>query len=191
MIDLMLKKYLKKMFLLILILLKSNFVLADPPFAPMLHDFSPVHEYELKAVFLYSLGHFVTWPSGSMNNGYFLICVLGKDPFQGSLELATSGKQLQGQPVKLRYLKRVEEGLDCQTIFISQSEEPFLPNILPTLERYPILTVSDMTYFLSEGGMVRFVIQEDRVRLQINKTNAKKVGLSISSRLLAVADIFK
>ncbi len=187
----MFKKYLKKILLLILILLKSNLVLADLFFASMPPDFSPVHEYELKAVFLYSLGHFISWPPASINNGYFLICVLGQDPFQTSLELATVGKQLQGQPVKLRYLKRVEEGLDCQIIFISQSEEPSLPNILPTLENYPILTVSDMTYFLSEGGMVRFIIKDDKVRLQINKTNAKKVGLAISSRLLAVADIFK
>jgi hypothetical protein len=179
------------MFLLILILLKSNFVLADPPSTSISPDFSPVHEYELKAVFLYNLGHFVTWQPNSMNNGYFLICVLGKDPFQNSLELATSGKQLQGQPVKLRYLKRVEEGLDCQTMFISQSEERSISSILLTLEKYPILTVSDMTNFLSEGGMVSFVINNDRVRLQINKTNANKVGLNISSRLFAVADIFK
>lgn len=184
------KKYLKRIFLLILIVLKSNFVfLAKSVASPT--DFLPVHEYELKAVFLYSLGHFITWPAGSINNGYFLICVLGKDPFQGSLELATSGKQLQGQPIKLRYLKRVEEGLDCQTMFISQSEEPSLQNILPILEKYPILTVSDMTYFLAEGGMVRFTINDDKVRLQINKTNANKVGLAISSRLLSVADIFK
>jgi len=181
------KKYLK-LFLLILVALKSNFFLVDSAAS---FEFNPVHEYELKAVFLYNLGHFVTWPAGSMNHGYFLICVLVKDPFLGSLELATFGKQLQGQPVKLRYLKRVEESLDCQVVFISQSEEPSLSNILPTLEKYPILTVSDMTHFLNEGGMVRFVIQDDRVRLQVNKTNLKKVGLTISSRLLSLTDVFK
>jgi hypothetical protein len=181
------KKYLK-LFLLILISLKSNFFLEDSSAS---FEFNPVHEHELKAVFLYNLGHFVTWKATSINNGYFLICVLGKDPFLGSLELAILGKQLQGQPVKLRYLKRVEESLDCQVVFISQSEESSLPNILHTLEKYPILTVSDMTHFLNEGGMIRFVIQDDRVRLQINKTNANKVGLTISSRLLSLADIFK
>ena len=177
-----------RIFLLILIALKSNFFLVSGVASV---DFNPVHEYELKAVFLHNLGHFVTWPADSMNSGYFLICVLGKDPFLGSLDLATSGKQLQGQPVKLRYLKRVEESLDCQVVFISQSEEPSLPNILPTLEKYPILTVSDMTHFLNEGGMIRFVIQDEKVRLQINKINANKVGLTISSRLLSLADIFK
>jgi hypothetical protein len=188
------KKYLKYFFLLILIALKSNFAFAAKEsilVSSMTVDFLPVSEYELKAVFLYNLGHFVSWPPQSINNGYFLICVLGKDPFQGMLELATSGKQLHNQPVKLRYLKRVEEGLDCQIVFISQSEEQSLSSILLTLEKYPILTVSDMNYFLNEGGMVRFLIHDDRVRLQINKTNAKKVNLMISSRLLALADVFK
>lgn len=154
-------------------------------------DFLPVQEYELKAVFLYNLGHFVSWPPQSINNGYFLICVLGKDPFQGSLEFATAGKQLYNQSVKLRYLKRVEEGLDCQIVFISQSEEPFVSSVIPTLEKYPILTVSDMPNFLNEGGMVRFVIQDDKVKLHINKTNTKKSNLNISARLSAVAEIFK
>lgn len=154
-------------------------------------DFFPVQEYELKAVFLYNLGHFVSWPPKSMNNGYFLICVLGKDPFQNSLDLATNGKQLHNQSVKLRYLKRVEEGLDCQVVFISSSEEPFISSIVSTLEKYPILTVSDTHNFLNEGGMIRFAIQDGKVKLHINKTNIKKVNLNISARLLAVAEVFK
>jgi hypothetical protein len=168
-------------------MLKSNHFLVNNTRA----DFTPVHEYELKAVFLYNLGHFITYPPNTINSGYFSICVLGKDPFQGSLELASSGKQLHSQTVKLRYLQRVEESLDCQIVFISQSEEPILSNILPIFERYPILTVSDIPYFLSEGGMVRFVIRDDKVRLQIHQTNLSKAGLSASAKLLALADIFK
>ena len=174
-------------FFLTLLTLKSNFFLARNAYA----DFTPVHEYELKAVFLYNLGHFISYPPESINSGYFSICLLGKDPFQGSLELATSGKQLHGQPVKLRYLKRLEESLDCQIVFISQSEEPILSNILPILEKYPILTVSDIPYFLSEGGMIRFAIQDSKVRLQIHQTNLNKTGLNASAKLFALADIFR
>jgi|WetSurMetagenome_2_1015567.scaffolds.fasta_scaffold29021_4 hypothetical protein len=184
------KKYLKQVFLSILIALNCNLTLAgNVVTVSMSAEFFPVHEYELKAVFLYNLGQFVTWSPNSISNGYFLICVLGKDPFQGSLELAISGKQLHNQPVKLRYLKRVEEGLDCQIIFVSSSEEPFLSSILPVLEKYPILTVSDSNRFLSEGGMIRFMIHEDKIRLQINQANIKKPNLTISSKLLALADV--
>lgn len=190
----MCKKYLQYFFFVIFLALKNNSPLAATEFStvsPLTVDFLPVSEYELKAAFLYNLGHFVSWPPNAMNNGYFLICVLGKDPFQGMLELAISGKQLHHQPIKLRYLKRVEEGLDCQIIFISQSEEQSLSSILPALEKHPILTVSDINHFLDEGGMIRFLVRDDRVRLQINKTNANKAELVISSKLLTLAEILK
>jgi YfiR/HmsC-like len=51
-----------------------------------------------------------------------------------------------------------------------------------------ILTVSDADGFTQRGGIVRFVTQNDHVKLRINVEAAKAAGLTISSKLLRVAD---
>ena len=53
--------------------------------------------------------------------------------------------------------------------------------------RGPILTVGETAQFLREGGMVRFYLQNNNVRFQINQKNAEAAGLKVSSQLLALA----
>ena len=40
---------------------------------------------------------------------------------------------------------------------------------------------------MRDGGMIAFVIENRRVRFEINQTAAEKAGIKLSSRLLSVA----
>ena len=53
--------------------------------------------------------------------------------------------------------------------------------------RGPVLTVGETAQFLRDGGMVRFYLQNNKVRFQINQKNAEAAGLKVSSQLLALA----
>ena len=53
-------------------------------------------EYDVKAAFLYNFTKFVDWPPASFPDPNSLkICVLGDDPFGGSLE-TVAGEQVGG-----------------------------------------------------------------------------------------------
>ncbi len=51
----------------------------------------------------------------------------------------------------------------------------------------PTLTVGETSGFLTQGGMIRFFLENNRVRFSINQTIAESAGLQISSRLLRLA----
>jgi hypothetical protein len=51
----------------------------------------------------------------------------------------------------------------------------------------PVLTVGETANFLSEGGMIRFHLEEGKVRFDINLGAADSSHLKISSRLLLLA----
>ena len=51
------------------------------------------------------------------------------------------------------------------------------------------LTVSDAENFARRGGMIRFVNENNKVRLRINVGAAREAGLTISSKLLRPAEI--
>jgi hypothetical protein len=145
--------------------------------------------YEVKAAYLYNFGKFVEWPAKvtAGNNEPFMICVLGKDPFGASLDATIAGEAIDGRSVLAKRLSKPQEALNCRVLFISSSEDVQLKEILSTLEKASVLTVSDMSQFTRRGGMIQFVDDANRVRFEVNLTVAERAGLTLSSQLLKVA----
>jgi hypothetical protein len=147
-------------------------------------------EYEVKAVYLFNFAKFVEWPSipaDEGEEGRFTLCVLGRDPFGRLLDRALAGETLHGRRAATRRIATAQEASSCRMVFISESETGRLEQVLRTLGEESILTVSDMDDFSSRGGMIQLVLEEDRVRFEVNLTAATKAGLALSSELLKVA----
>ncbi|WP_069470462.1 YfiR family protein [Candidatus Marithrix sp. Canyon 246] len=149
------------------------------------------YEYQLKAVFLYNFVYFVRWPPIAFSKKYanFNICVLGKDPFEKELDMAVENETVDRRIVKIIRLKNITHASSCQILFVSKSERNNLRKIYAYLQRYPILTVSDIKNFAIKGGMVEFYNVGRRVRFYIAPNNAKAVGLKISANLLYIAKL--
>jgi hypothetical protein len=59
--------------------------------------------------------------------------------------------------------------------------------MLALLKQAPVLTVGEGERFLSLGGHIAFVVENNRVRFDVNKDAIDRTGLTISSKLLRVA----
>jgi hypothetical protein len=77
--------------------------------------------------------------------------------------------------------------LDCRVLYISASEDGRLKEILAGLDKSGVLTVSDIPQFSQRGGMIQFVLVGNKLRFEVNLTNAQTAGLTLSSDLLKVA----
>jgi len=53
----------------------------------------------------------------------------------------------------------------------------------------PILTVGETPGFAERGGVIRFTLEDNRVRFEVNVDAAHQADLNISSRLLTLAKI--
>jgi hypothetical protein len=146
-------------------------------------------EYAVKATYLFNFARFVEWPAGATPSAEtsFAICVLGQDPFGQALDATLAGQAVDGKPVVPKRISRAEDSVDCRILFISPSEAARLKEILTTVNRSGVLTVSDMPQFAKRGGMIQFVLDGNRVRFEVNLTNARDAGLTLSSELLKVA----
>ena len=145
-------------------------------------------EYQVKTVYLYNFARFVEWPRNpDTKNDTFAICVLGQDPFGPSLDTTLAGEIIDRKRVAARRISDAKDAASCNVLFISSSEEPRLKTTLSTLDRTPVLTVSDIPQFSQRGGMIQFVLEGNRVRFEVNLTAAQNAGLTLSSELLKVA----
>ena len=144
---------------------------------------------QVEAVFLFYFSQFVDWPPTAFADGRapIVIGVLGEDPFGGALDQAVAGEQVNGRPVVVRRYKSIADATGCQILYISSSEAPQLAQIMSALKGRDVLTVSDLDHFVQSGGMVRFILVDQHVRLLINPQAAQAAGLKLSSKLLRAA----
>lgn len=170
----------------ILILAIAIFILG---FTPPQKLESP--EYQVKAVFLFNFAQFVEWPANTFpeENSPIVIGVLGQDPFGSYLDETVQGEEVNGHPLAIQRFHLSSEIKDCHILFIHRNMVPKLERVLKDLEGKKILTVSDGNNFTKQGGMVRFVTENNKIKFRINLEAVKASDITISSKLLRLAEI--
>jgi len=111
----------------------------------------------------------------------------GLDPLDETLR----GERLGARPFEVRRYRQWRDIEGCEILFISRSEGDQIGEIVTGLRNRPILTVSDTDDFARRGGMIQFVTDKGRIRLRINLEAAQAANLTISSKLLRVAEIVR
>jgi uncharacterized protein DUF4154 len=146
-------------------------------------------EYQVEAAYLYNFSRFVEWPApaAATANDAFTICVLGEDPFGPALDAVLAGEKIGNRSVVAKRISTARESAGCQILFISSSEATRLNKIIEALDKTAVLTVSDIPQFAQRHGMIQFVLEENRIRFEVNLTAAQRAGLMLSSELLKVA----
>jgi hypothetical protein len=152
---------------------------------------SSAGEYQVKAAFLFNFAKFVEWPTGSFSDASapLQICVFGRDPFGEELRNITTGKTVNGRKLEVDIVVDLQHARSCHILFIASSVRMPTKQIAEGLRGASVLTVGDSQGFAEQGGMINFVLENDRVQFEVNRKAADQAGLKISSKLLSVAKL--
>jgi YfiR/HmsC-like len=178
----------------ILIVVLSMTLNWAPPADAQAGDASDSSEYLIKAGFIYNFAKFVDWPSTSFSqpDAPIVIGVLGTDPFGNVLDRIVADKKIGSRGFVVRrykWGKDLKDLRDCQILFVSASEKAHTDEIVEFVKWLPILTIGETPGFAERGGVIRFTLEDNRVRFEVNVDAAHKANLNISSRLLTLAKI--
>lgn len=143
----------------------------------------PAAEYQIKAAFLYKFGSYVEWPDEAGGDA-FTIAVTGADDLAAYLADMVRGRRLNGKPIEVRTLEPGETAPDIQVLFVGKSVQGAMSSILSGFRGRPVLTVTEAD---TAGGIINFVVVNNRVRFDIALGSAEQRKLRISARLLEVA----
>jgi YfiR/HmsC-like len=148
-------------------------------------------EYQVKAAFLFNFAKFIDWPADAFPNADapLQICVLGQDPFGRDFEQVIEDKAVNGHRLEVAHPDGVPQSRACQILFIGASEKQRVREILHGLRGASVLTVGETPGFAAMGGVINFVLDENRVRFEINVKAAERAHLKLSARLLTVAKL--
>ena len=147
-------------------------------------------EYPVKATYLYKLAPFVEWwPAAAFASptAPLDICVLGHDPFGPILDRAVAGQQIGERPLAVWRLEAAEAGAGCHVMYVAGSPAQSAAQALEAVRGAPVLTVTDAAQGPSRKGVVHFVLQDNRVRFEIDDQAAAEQGLRVSYKQLSLA----
>jgi hypothetical protein len=149
----------------------------------------PAGEYQVKALFLYNFAKFVDWPPSNFASPQdsFTLCVVGEDPFGGELDRAVVDKTIKGRRVSVKRISNAQDARACQIAFIGSTNEKRVKKLLEELSFASVLTVGDGSGFTDWGGIVKFTLDDNKIRFEINIDAAERARLKISSQLLSLA----
>jgi len=166
-------------------------------------------EKQIKAAFLYNFINFVDWPEEKMpdNDEPITIGIIGNGGFIKAFD-PVKDKQIKDKKIVIKFFKDVNE-LErlkdennseyeqtigslkkCHVVFLCAHKSMSTDNlakIIDALKNAPVLTVGEQADFLENGGNINFLMEDKKVRFEINLNSAKQNNLNIRSKLVKLA----
>lgn len=143
-------------------------------------------EQDIKAAYLYNFIKFIAWP-GIEDQTDFTLCIIGDDPANEKLK-ALNSRPIHQLKLQIKHFYTPTSNTRCHVVFIGESETKFIDKIIKFYSHTPTLTVSSTEGFIHKGGMIGFITLGNIIRFDINLKQAKNSQLSISSKLLELAN---
>jgi hypothetical protein len=151
-------------------------------------------EYKVKAAFLYNFLKFVEWPAdqGVETTAPITVGIVCNDEHANSFdEIAT--RKVKDRSIIIKKFADVttpeaKAGLaKCQLIYVTASLRDISKDIIALTRKQPVLVVGESEGFIEAGGIINFVMQDNKVCFEINADSADEANLKIASQLLRLA----
>lgn len=147
------------------------------------------NEIKLKMLYLYNFSKLTQWPKDkqSSSDEEFNICIYGDHQYIAAAK-SLRKKTIKKQPIKILPITTTEQIIVCHTLFISQNS-PANKKFIKQASRHSVLTVSDDNMFINNGGIIKLITINNKIRFEINIVQMNNVSLEISSKLLRLAKV--
>ena len=145
----------------------------------------------MKAAAFYNIVTFTDWPASSFtsSDAPLVIGILGQGPVATVLDALVANETWHGRRVIVKHFAAPAAARNCHVLFIARSEQGRWRTISRHFAKRPVLTVSDVDDFARQGGVVQLGVDRNKLHLIVNMTAARNNGLTISSKVLRLAEV--
>lgn len=143
---------------------------------------------KFKAMFIYNFTKQIAWPA-SDKSGDFIICVVNQNDLLNNIKTVTTGRTVGAQPITVVGVKSVDEISKCHILYLSfaDSKADKLESAIAKLGSASSLIITDRPGALKNGSCINFLIVDDKIKFELNKSAASERKLQISSQLESMA----
>ena len=142
---------------------------------------------KLKASYIYNFTKYINWPD-KYKEGNFVIGVLGTSTFYNDLTALLSTKTVGSQKFEIKSFTSAESvsGI-CHILFVPVENSSMLPDVLKKMKGKSTLIVTEKPGLAKQGSAINFVVENNKQKFELNKSNIEKYSLKVSSTLTSLA----
>jgi hypothetical protein len=144
----------------------------------------------VQANIIYRFTKYINWPDDK-RTGDFVIGVVGDAPLYDELKIFIANKTAAGRPFVIKQFSGTAAAYNCHILFVCEDESANVKRIAAKTAGTPTLLVTEAEGLSHKGACINFVIIDDHLKLEINKTNIENRRLGIASELLNLGIIVK
>ena len=146
--------------------------------------------YSVHANIIYHFTKYIDWPEDK-KTGDFVIGIVGYTPLYDELKSFIGNKTAGNQHIVIKKFPKSATAFDCHILFIGEDERGSLKKIATATAGTSTLLVTESEGLAHKGSCINFIIVEDHLKLEINKTNIEKRNLNIATELLSLGIVVK
>ncbi len=147
-------------------------------------------EYQVKAAYLYNFAKLVEWPRQALPDGPspLVIGVAGGDEeFVDVLRATVAGKIIGTHLLVVKPASSEKDMESCHIVFFRASERKHTQTAIAGLAQASVLLVGEDESFLRQGGMINLVMENGKIRFEVNPDALDRSEIRFSSKILALA----
>jgi hypothetical protein len=147
-------------------------------------------DYAVYANIIYRFTKYIDWPDNK-KNGDFIIGIVGDTPLYDELKTFTVHKTAGNQKIIVKKFYLSSTDYDCHILFIAEDESNNLKKLAARTSGLSILFVSEFPGLATKGSCINFIVIDEHLKLEINKSNIEQRNMHIANELLQLGILIK
>ncbi len=138
----------------------------------------------IKSVFIYNFTRYIEWPE-TARGGNFIINVFGSNTaLVAELNNMAKTKTVGTQKIEIRNTTSLDAVGSSHILFVCGDNTTPFSEILNKVKGKNVLIVTEKPGFARQGSAINFVIVQNKQKFELNKNNAEKYNLKVSTTLV-------
>jgi len=144
---------------------------------------------KLQTTFIYLFTKYIEWPS-SYRQGDFIIGIVGDETtIFNEMKKMAQAKKAGTQNIVIKNYKTINDISKCNMLFLPRKESDKIGSVINKIKGYSVLLITEKEGMAKKGSAINFIGINIKLNFELNKGNAEKYDLQVSSSLLPLAII--
>lgn len=137
------------------------------------------------AVYIYNFTKFLEWPNNESEN--FNIYILGNNPLTEPLELIAEKEKIFDKNIIISEISDLKNITSGSILFVDPKFQNKSNEITALSTQKNILTVSSFENAVEKGMCINFVLDDKKLKFEINRNALDNAVIKANSKLLSLA----
>jgi hypothetical protein len=139
-----------------------------------------------QSLYIYNFTKYIEWPK-DMQQGDFVILVLGNSSLYDELSGLTTGKRVGNQSIVVKKISNPGQITKSNILFVGSSYCDKISNQKDLLLDSKTLVIGERRISGNTSFSISFFVDDSRLKFELNKTNLNSSGLQMDQKLALLA----